>query len=109
MNKKVKLITPLSSPSKSNLLSFAVKSSERVPKDTMNGDVPTNGHVHPGISIRMGPVDDMDVDGPTANGNVTKSHARRIPSDNLTRLRDAKWKSGPKFTGLVSQLRHLRP
>jgi DNA topoisomerase-1 len=27
----------------------------------MDKQLPANGHVEPGISIRMGPVDDMDV------------------------------------------------
>jgi DNA topoisomerase-1 len=35
----------------------------------MDKQVPSNGHVEPGISIRMGPVDNMDVDAPETNGS----------------------------------------
>ena len=36
----------------------------------MDKEIPSNGHLDPGISIRMGPVEDMDVDNerPVANG-----------------------------------------
>ena len=30
------------------------------------------GELNPGVSIRMGPVEDMDVDSPATNGNGTK-------------------------------------
>jgi DNA topoisomerase-1 len=51
-----------------------VKSNEQITKAEdrkMDAEVPSNGHVEPGISIRMGPVDDddkMDVDAPETNG-----------------------------------------
>ncbi|GAB7348823.1 hypothetical protein MBLNU459_g7535t1 [Dothideomycetes sp. NU459] len=40
-------------------------------------DVKTNGHVQPGVSLRMGPVEDMEVDEPTSAGatNGTKRRA----------------------------------
>jgi DNA topoisomerase-1 len=50
------------------------KSNEQITKEEdreMDAQVPSNGHVEPGISIRMGPVDDndkMDVDAPETNG-----------------------------------------
>jgi DNA topoisomerase-1 len=40
----------------------------------MDKQVPSNGHVEPGISIRMGPVDDMDVD---TNGNANGKRKSR--------------------------------
>ena len=36
----------------------------------MDRQVPTNGTVQPGISMAMGPVQDMDVDKPTTNGTT---------------------------------------
>ncbi|KAK0932437.1 DNA topoisomerase 1 [Friedmanniomyces endolithicus] len=36
----------------------------------MDKQIPTNGHVNPGISIAMGPVTDMDVDKPISNGHT---------------------------------------
>ncbi|KAK0836595.1 DNA topoisomerase 1 [Friedmanniomyces endolithicus] len=36
----------------------------------MDKQIPTNGHVNPGISIAMGPVADMDVDKPITNGHT---------------------------------------
>jgi DNA topoisomerase-1 len=50
-------------------------SKERITPDVdkaMDKEVPSNGHVEPGISIRMGPVDDMDVDPPSTNGNAKR-------------------------------------
>ncbi|KAG9188292.1 DNA topoisomerase 1 [Alternaria panax] len=49
------------------------KSNEQITTEEdrkMDAEVPSNGHVEPGISIRMGPVDDdkMDVDAPETNG-----------------------------------------
>ncbi|KAH6878941.1 DNA topoisomerase 1 [Alternaria rosae] len=51
-----------------------VKSNEQITKEEdrkMDAQVPSNGHIEPGISIRMGPVaddDKMDVDAPETNG-----------------------------------------
>lgn len=48
------------------------KSESRIKAGT-NGNSGTNGHVEPGVSLRMGPVEDeMDVDKP-ANGNKRKA------------------------------------
>ncbi|KAK3675747.1 DNA topoisomerase 1 [Recurvomyces mirabilis] len=38
----------------------------------MDKAAPTNGHVAPGISLAMGPVDTMEVDPPTTNGTAGK-------------------------------------
>ena len=41
----------------------------------MDRELPSNGHVEPGISIAMGPVDPMDIDKPTTNGTTGKRKA----------------------------------
>lgn len=58
----------------------AAKSEATISKDVdqkMDKELPSNGHVEPGVSIRMGPVDEMDVDPPTANGNVNGKRKAR--------------------------------
>ncbi|KAI9735649.1 MAG: DNA topoisomerase 1 [Cirrosporium novae-zelandiae] len=58
-------------------------SKEKIPKSldkAINSKMPTNGNAEPGISIRNGPVEEMDIDGPQMNGdyvNGTKRKARR--------------------------------
>ncbi|KAK3720889.1 DNA topoisomerase 1 [Vermiconidia calcicola] len=37
----------------------------------MDKQIPSNGHAEPGISVAMGPVDQMDVDKPTTNGTTS--------------------------------------
>jgi len=49
----------------------------------MDKELPSNGHVAPGISIRMGPVDDMDIDPPATNGNA-KRKARNSMTNSKT-------------------------
>ncbi|KAJ4372471.1 DNA topoisomerase 1 [Neocucurbitaria cava] len=68
------------------------KSNERISKDVdkaMDAQVPSNGHVEPGISIRMGPVDDMDVDAPATNGNVNGKRKARPSATNGKSYKDA--------------------
>jgi DNA topoisomerase I len=53
--------------------SLAVKSSATISKSVdkaMDKEIPSNGHLGPGISIRNGPVGEMDVDArePATNG-----------------------------------------
>jgi DNA topoisomerase I len=51
------------------------KSKETITKAddaAMDKQAPTNGHVEPGISMAMGPVEEMDVDKPTTNGTTNK-------------------------------------
>lgn len=61
-------------PKMANNNSLVAKSNEEITKEEdkkMDAEVPSNGHVEPGISIRMGPVaddDKMDVDAPETNG-----------------------------------------
>lgn len=57
----------------------------------MNAEAPSNGHVEPGISIRMGPIDDskMDVDAPETNGNVNGKRKARTSAANGKSYEDA--------------------
>jgi len=48
----------------------------------MDKQLPANGHVEPGISIRMGPVDDMDVDAPNGAANGKRKSRGSIPTAN---------------------------
>jgi DNA topoisomerase-1 len=70
-----------------------VKSNERIAKDgdqKMDDAAPSNGHVDPGISIRMGPVDDsMDVDAPETNGNANGKRKARSSITNGKSYKDA--------------------
>ncbi|EUC32378.1 hypothetical protein COCCADRAFT_98911 [Bipolaris zeicola 26-R-13] len=71
-----------------------VKSSERITDEEdkrMNAEAPSNGHVEPGISIRMGPIDDskMDVDAPETNGNVNGKRKARTSAANGKSYKDA--------------------
>ncbi|KAF2650173.1 hypothetical protein K491DRAFT_697506 [Lophiostoma macrostomum CBS 122681] len=62
--------------SKSN----GVKSQDRIPKAVdraMDRINPSNGTVEPGISIRMGPVEEMDIDQPVTNGNANGKRKSR--------------------------------
>ncbi|KAI4648213.1 hypothetical protein J4E93_004625 [Alternaria ventricosa] len=58
------------------------KSNEQITKEEdrkMDAQVPSNGHIEPGISIRMGPVaddDKMDIDAPETNGANGKRKSR---------------------------------
>jgi DNA topoisomerase-1 len=72
--------------------SSAAISSERISKDedkAMDKQVPSNGHIEPGISIRMGPVDDMDVDTPDTNGNANGKRKARSSISNSKSYKDA--------------------
>ncbi len=64
-------------------LLHAAISNETIPKDVdraMDKQLPANGHVEPGISIRMGPVDDMDVDAPNGTANGKRKSRGSIPT-----------------------------
>jgi DNA topoisomerase-1 len=64
---------------------LVVKSDDRVSKQidrAMDKQTPSNGHVEPGLSIRMGPVDDMDVDAPATNGNANGKRKARASLTN---------------------------
>lgn len=63
----------------------AAKSDDRIPKDLdrkLDKELPSNGHVEPGVSIRMGPVEDMDVDSPATNANLNGKRKARTSLTN---------------------------
>jgi DNA topoisomerase-1 len=75
-----------------NHASHTAISSERITKDedkALDKQVPSNGHVEPGISIRMGPVDDMDLDAPATNGNAAGKRKARNSITNSKSYKDA--------------------
>lgn len=62
-----------------------MKSQDRIPKSVdkaMGKGKPSNGHVDPGVSIRMGPVEEMDVDTPLANGHMNGKRKARNNTTN---------------------------
>jgi len=48
----------------------------------MDKETPSNGHVEPGVSIRMGPIEEMDVDTPVTNGNANGKRKARSSLTN---------------------------
>jgi len=75
-------------------LAPTVKSNERISQDEdqkLDVEVPSNGHVEPGISIRMGPVDDMNVDAPATNGDANANGKRKARNsvENTKSYKDA--------------------
>ena len=53
------------------------KSGDVIPKSldrAMDKANPSNHHVEPGISLRNGPIDEMDVDAPVHNGHASNEH-----------------------------------
>ncbi|KAF2736602.1 hypothetical protein EJ04DRAFT_510908 [Polyplosphaeria fusca] len=76
-----------------NRPSLAVKSQEHISKNVdraMDKQIPSNGHVQPGVSIRMGPVEDMDIDdAPATNGNVNGKRKSRGSLANGKSYKDA--------------------
>lgn len=83
-----------STPSSSNMAnknSPAVISNDRISEaedKAMDKEIPSTGHVEPGISIRMGPVDDMDVDEPATNGNANGKRKARSSITNGKTYKD---------------------
>lgn len=74
-----------------NINASTAISNERISKaedKAMDKEVPSNGHVEPGISIRMGPVDDMDVDEPAVNGNANGKRKARSSITNGKSYKD---------------------
>ena len=64
---------------------LVVKSDDRVSHQVdraMDKQTPSNGHVEPGLSIRMGPVEDMEVDAPVTNGNTNGKRKARSSLTN---------------------------
>ena len=48
----------------------------------MDKGKPSNGHVDPGVSIRTGPVEEMDVDTPLANCHMNGKRKARNGTTN---------------------------
>jgi hypothetical protein len=70
----------------------AAISDERISKaedKAMDKQLPSNGHVEPGISIRMGPVDPMEVDEPATNGGANGKRKARSSITNGKSYKDA--------------------
>jgi DNA topoisomerase-1 len=68
------------------------KSADRIPKSvdkTMDKQTPSNGHVEPGVSIRMGPVEEMDIDTPPANGTSNGKRKARSSLSNAKTYKEA--------------------
>jgi DNA topoisomerase-1 len=74
------------------------KSSERIPKSLDNAldkEMPTNGQVQSGISVRNGPVDDrMDVDEPRTNGVANGKRRSRTSLTNTKSYRELSGSDG---------------
>jgi hypothetical protein len=86
------LLQPLSSFIMANHTYPPAISNDRISKaedKAMDKQVPSNGHVEPGISIRMGPVDNMDVDTPATNGNANGKRKARGSLTNGKTYKDA--------------------
>lgn len=62
--------------------------SESVDK-TMDKANPPAVHGAPGISIRNGPVDEMDIDGPAVNGNANGKRKARSSMGNRKSYKEA--------------------
>lgn len=92
-------------------LAPTVKSTERISKEDdqkLDAEVPSNGHVEPGISIRMGPVDSMDVDAPATNGDANGKRKARNSVGNSKSYKDAS-SSEDDDKPLVRHDRHACP
>lgn len=56
------------------------KSQDLISKEIdekLDKESPSNGHIEPGVSVRMGPVESMDVDPPATNGTVNGKRKAR--------------------------------
>lgn len=63
--------------------------SKSIDKAMDKGD-PSNGHVDPGVSIRMGPVEEMDVDTPAQpNGHTNGKRKSRGSTTNGKSYKEA--------------------
>ncbi|CAI6281410.1 unnamed protein product [Periconia digitata] len=81
-----------------------VKSQDRIPQavdQAMDKQLPSNGHVEPGVSIRMGPVEDMDVDPPAA----ANANGKRKSRGSLTNGRTYKEESSEEDDKPISKRR----
>ncbi|KAL5373221.1 hypothetical protein PMIN02_012468 [Paraphaeosphaeria minitans] len=68
------------------------KSEDRIPKDVdrkLDKEFPSNGHVEPGVSVRMGPIEPMDVDPAATNGTVNGKRKARNSITNGKSYKEA--------------------
>ena len=70
---------------------FLVKSQARISAadKAMDQKSTPNGHANPGVSIRNGPVDDMDVNSPQVNGNLNGKRKTRASLTNGKTYKEA--------------------
>lgn len=55
----------------------------------MDKQIPSNGQLEPGISLRNGPVDEMDVDAPATNGAANGKRKSRPSLSNGKSYKEA--------------------
>jgi DNA topoisomerase-1 len=80
---------------------LVAKSADRIPKEIdqkLDKEFPSNGHVAPGVSVRMGPVDTMDVDTSAENNNV---NGKRKARNSITNGKSYKEESSDDDKPLV--------
>ncbi|KAK7191677.1 hypothetical protein DPSP01_008096 [Paraphaeosphaeria sporulosa] len=68
------------------------KSEARIPLEVdqkLDKEFPSNGHVEPGVSVRMGPIEPMDVDLPATNGTVNGKRKARNSITNGKSYKEA--------------------
>ena len=69
---------------------------------------PPAAHAAPGISIRNGPVDEMEIDGPVLNGNANGKRKARRSMGNVKSYKEASEEDGEEGKPLVRGWRELR-
>lgn len=74
----------------------------------------SNGHVNPGVSVRMGPVDVMDVDepeheGPQVNGNASGKRKSRGSLNQIKSYKEASESDQDDDKPLVCDSRAFSP
>ena len=69
---------------------------------------PPAAHAAPGISIRNGPVDEMEIDGPVLNGNANGKRKARSSMGNVKSYKEASGEDGEDGKPLVRCWRELK-
>lgn len=62
-------------------------SATTIPKSLdakLDKEIPSNGHLNPGVSVRSGPVEDMEVDKPHTNGVANGKRSRNSMTNGKT-------------------------
>lgn len=94
-----------------NLTLPIVKSQDHIPKSvdrSVADGAPSNGHVVPGVSIRMGPVEEMDVDSPVANGNMNGKRKSRTSLTNGKTYKEETSSEDDDKPLVRSKMRHFK-